>query len=135
MATRGDARWPACHYPTVIVASAATLIWAPPSCSLIGWLTFVLPALHRKSLSWNTLRARKRAEARDASSLGVRGQENGLVRKPKDGSSAPPPLASPVPGPKAKVSMSGRRCALVMWTTVCGPAPPAPSPARLSFSC
>ncbi|XP_041858726.1 kalirin isoform X2 [Melanotaenia boesemani] len=55
----------------------------------------------KKSLSWNTLRARKRAEARDFS-LGVRGQENGLLRKPKDANPAPPPLASPAPGPKAK---------------------------------
>ncbi|XP_074551145.1 kalirin isoform X1 [Halichoeres trimaculatus] len=43
----------------------------------------------KKSLSWNTLRARKRAEARDFSSLGVRGQENGLLRKPKE--TTPPP--------------------------------------------
>nr|XP_057937175.1 kalirin isoform X3 [Doryrhamphus excisus] len=39
----------------------------------------------KKSLSWNTLRARKRAEAKEASTLGVRGQENGLLlRKAKE---------------------------------------------------
>ncbi|XP_042350513.1 kalirin-like [Plectropomus leopardus] len=42
----------------------------------------------KKSLSWNTLRARKRAEAKDGSLVGVRGQENGLLRKPKDSSSS-----------------------------------------------
>ncbi|XP_078796302.1 kalirin isoform X1 [Oryzias latipes] len=49
----------------------------------------------KKSLSWNTLRARKRAEARDASSLAFRGQENGLFRKPKDAAGTSPPLATP----------------------------------------
>ncbi|XP_031163390.1 kalirin isoform X1 [Sander lucioperca] len=56
----------------------------------------------KKSLSWNTLRARKRAEAKDSfSSAGVRGQENGLLRKPKE-SPAPPPLASPATRAKGK---------------------------------
>ncbi|XP_054471827.1 kalirin [Anoplopoma fimbria] len=55
----------------------------------------------KKSLSWNTLRARKRAEAKDASSFGVRGPENGLLRKPKE-STPPPPLASPAARPKGK---------------------------------
>ncbi|KAF6723388.1 Kalirin [Oryzias melastigma] len=49
----------------------------------------------KKSLSWNTLRARKRAEARDASSLAFRGQENGLFRKPKDAAGTSPPHATP----------------------------------------
>ncbi|KAF1382923.1 hypothetical protein PFLUV_G00148860 [Perca fluviatilis] len=56
----------------------------------------------KKSLSWNTLRARKRAEAKDSfCSAGVRGQENGLLRKPKE-SPAPPPLASPATRAKGK---------------------------------
>ncbi|XP_029691129.1 kalirin isoform X2 [Takifugu rubripes] len=46
----------------------------------------------KKSLSWNTLRARKRAEGKDGSSLALRGQENGLLRKPKE-TTPPPPLA------------------------------------------
>ncbi|KAM7380158.1 hypothetical protein PAMP_003471 [Pampus punctatissimus] len=54
-----------------------------------------------KSLSWNTLRARKRAEAKEFSVVGVRGQENGLFRKPKE-STAPPPLPSPAPRVKGK---------------------------------
>ncbi|XP_024142533.1 kalirin isoform X2 [Oryzias melastigma] len=49
----------------------------------------------KKSLSWNTLRARKRAETRDASSLAFRGQENGLFRKPKDAAGTSPPHATP----------------------------------------
>ncbi|KAK9537252.1 hypothetical protein VZT92_004885 [Zoarces viviparus] len=55
----------------------------------------------KKSLSWNTLRARKRAEAKDAASFGVRGPDNGLLRKPKE-STPPPPLASPATRPKGK---------------------------------
>ncbi|TDH06552.1 hypothetical protein EPR50_G00114560 [Perca flavescens] len=56
----------------------------------------------KKSLSWNTLRARKRAEAKDSfTSAGVRGQENGLLRKPKE-SPGPPPLASPATRAKGK---------------------------------
>ncbi|XP_026150975.1 kalirin isoform X4 [Mastacembelus armatus] len=55
----------------------------------------------KKSLSWNTLRARKRAEAKDISSMGVRGQENGFLRKPKE-TTPPPPLTSPAPGAKGK---------------------------------
>ncbi|XP_051259531.1 kalirin isoform X2 [Dicentrarchus labrax] len=55
----------------------------------------------KKSLSWNTLRARKRAEAKDVSSLGVRGQENGLLRKPKE-TTPPPTLASPATRAKGK---------------------------------
>ncbi|XP_060908991.1 kalirin-like isoform X2 [Labrus mixtus] len=54
----------------------------------------------KKSLSWNTLRARKRAEARDFS-LGVRGQENGLLRKPKE-TTPPPTLSSPATRVKGK---------------------------------
>nr|XP_033469025.1 kalirin isoform X2 [Epinephelus lanceolatus] len=55
----------------------------------------------KKSLSWNTLRARKRAEAKDVTSVGVRGQENGLLRKPKE-TTPPPPLASPATRAKGK---------------------------------
>ncbi|XP_070770972.1 kalirin [Enoplosus armatus] len=55
----------------------------------------------KKSLSWNTLRARKRAEAKDVSSVGVRGQENGLLRKPKE-ITPPPPLASSATRAKGK---------------------------------
>ncbi|KAM3608101.1 uncharacterized protein V6R79_019102 [Siganus canaliculatus] len=55
----------------------------------------------KKSLSWNTLRARKRAEAKDVSSLGVRGQENGLLRKPKE-PTPPAPIASPTARAKGK---------------------------------
>ncbi|XP_067460366.1 kalirin isoform X4 [Thunnus thynnus] len=55
----------------------------------------------KKSMSWNTLRARKRAEAKEVSMVGVRGQENGLLRKPKE-STPPPPLTSPAPGAKGK---------------------------------
>ncbi|XP_075870077.1 kalirin isoform X2 [Nelusetta ayraudi] len=56
----------------------------------------------KKSLSWNTLRARKRAqEAKDSPLMGVRGQENGLVRKPKESTPAGP-LASPAAGAKAR---------------------------------
>ncbi|XP_043986931.1 kalirin isoform X4 [Gambusia affinis] len=56
----------------------------------------------KKSLSWNTLRARKRAESRDSSFLGFRSQENSLLRKPKDGVASPLPLALPSPTHKAK---------------------------------
>ncbi|XP_056145619.1 kalirin [Lampris incognitus] len=42
----------------------------------------------KKSLSWNTLRSRKRAEAKE-SATGVKVQENGFLRKPKE--TAPPP--------------------------------------------
>ncbi|TKS67661.1 Kalirin [Collichthys lucidus] len=55
----------------------------------------------KKSLSWNTLRARKRAEAKDISLAGVRGQENGLLRKPKE-TTPPPTLASPATRAKGK---------------------------------
>ncbi|GLD56652.1 kalirin-like protein, partial [Lates japonicus] len=55
----------------------------------------------KKSLSWNTLRARKRAEAKDVTAVGVRGHENGLLRKPKE-TMPPPPLASPATGAKGK---------------------------------
>ncbi|MEQ2305175.1 hypothetical protein AMECASPLE_034959 [Ameca splendens] len=81
---------------------------------MIGCLIFVIPALHRKSLSWNTLRARKRAETRDGSFLGFRSQENSLLRKPKDGTVTPLPLALPSPSHKAKVSMAGRWFLLLM---------------------
>ncbi|KAL6100434.1 kalrn [Pungitius sinensis] len=79
----------------------ARLGWTPLSLLLIGWLMFLVPVPNRKSLSWNTLRARKRAEAKDVSSLAVRGPENGLLRKPKEGA-GPPPLAPPAPRPKGK---------------------------------
>ncbi|KAK5860780.1 hypothetical protein PBY51_022238 [Eleginops maclovinus] len=55
----------------------------------------------KKSLSWNTLRARKRAEAKDGAFAGVRGQENGLLRKPKE-TTPPPTLASPATRAKGK---------------------------------
>ncbi|KAM9850558.1 kalirin isoform 2-T2 [Aulostomus maculatus] len=55
----------------------------------------------KKSLSWNTLRARKRAEAKEVSVVGVRGQENGLLRKTKE-TTPPAPLTSPVTGAKGK---------------------------------
>ncbi|XP_029348731.1 kalirin [Echeneis naucrates] len=55
----------------------------------------------KKSLSWNTLRARKRAEAKDVTLVGVRGHENGLLRKPKE-TAAPAPLTSPAAGAKGK---------------------------------
>ncbi|KAM4559204.1 kalirin isoform 1-T1 [Odontesthes bonariensis] len=72
------------------------------SCSASSFPAAVADADNiKKSLSWNTLRARKRAESREASSLGVRGQENGLLCKPKD-ACTPPPLASPAPAAKAK---------------------------------
>uniref|UniRef100_A0A3Q0T668 non-specific serine/threonine protein kinase n=1 Tax=Amphilophus citrinellus TaxID=61819 RepID=A0A3Q0T668_AMPCI len=65
------------------------------------------------SLSWNTLRARKRAEDKDASSIGVRGQENGLLRKPKE--ITPIPFASPAPTVKGKVS----KAAEGRWFMIC----------------
>lgn len=108
------------------VASAARTSWTPLSFSLIGWLMFLVPVPYRKSLSWNTLRARKRAEAKDISVVGVRGQENGLLRKPKE-STPPPPLTSPAPGAKGKVSKAGRRRTLVMCVPkplTCLPSPP-----------
>uniref|UniRef100_UPI003AAE5F69 kalirin n=1 Tax=Centroberyx gerrardi TaxID=166262 RepID=UPI003AAE5F69 len=46
----------------------------------------------KKSLSWNTLRSRKRVEAQEVAA-GVRGQENGLLRSP-----APPPAAAGAKG-------------------------------------
>lgn len=63
----------------------------------------VVPVPSRKSLSWNTLRARKRAEAKDGSSLALRGQENGLLRKSKE-TTPPPPLALQSTRAKGKVS-------------------------------
>lgn len=63
----------------------------------------VVPVPYRKSLSWNTLRARKRAEGKDGSSLALRGQENGLLRKPKE-TTPPPPLALQTTRAKGKVS-------------------------------
>ncbi|KAL3969409.1 potassium voltage-gated channel Shal-related subfamily D member 1 [Sarotherodon galilaeus] len=56
----------------------------------------------KKSLSWNTLRARKRAEDKDAFSVGVKGQENGLLRKPKE-ITPPTPFASSDPVVKGKL--------------------------------
>lgn len=69
-------------------------------------MMFVLPTMHRKSLSWNTLRAKKRAESRDGASLGIRGQENGFLRKPKDNATPPLTLSSSGLKQKAKVSMA-----------------------------
>ena len=113
------------------VASAARPTWSPLSFSLIGCLTFLVPVPHRKSLSWNTLRARKRAEAKDVISAGVvRGHENGLLRKPKE-TAAPAPLASPAAGAKGKVSRAGRRRTLVM-SYVCAKTPHLP-PLHLVF--
>ncbi|XP_073329404.1 kalirin isoform X4 [Pagrus major] len=77
----------------------------------------------KKSLSWNTLRARKRAEAKDASL--VRGQENGLLRKPKE-TTPPLPLASPATRAKGKVSKS--RPMAHAGDVMC--VPKNPSPAR-----
>lgn len=89
-----------------VVASAARTVWTPtppPRASLSAQLMLPVPVPYRKSLSWNTLRARKRAEAKEVSTMGVRGQENGLLRKTKE-TTPPPPLASPVTGVKGKVS-------------------------------
>ncbi|KAM4608414.1 LOW QUALITY PROTEIN: kalirin-like [Polymixia lowei] len=59
----------------------------------------------KKSLSWNTLRSRKRAEAKE-NSVGVKGQENGLLlRKPKE-IPPPPSLASPATGAMGKEAHS-----------------------------
>uniref|UniRef100_A0A3Q1JLP4 Rho guanine nucleotide exchange factor 25 n=1 Tax=Anabas testudineus TaxID=64144 RepID=A0A3Q1JLP4_ANATE len=85
-----------------------------------------------KSLSWNTLRARKRAEAKDVSSIGVRGQENGLLHKPKE-TTPPPLLASPAPGakvaPEFLVPLSDVVCAfgetVVLCCKVCGRPKPS----------
>lgn len=85
---------------------------------------FVVPVPYRKSLSWNTLRARKRAEAKDVSAVGLRGQENGLLRKPKE-TTPPPPLDSPATRAKGKVSKAGRRRTLVM-SYVCAETPHLP---------
>lgn len=63
----------------------------------------VVPVPYRKSLSWNTLRARKRAEGKDGSLLALRGQENGLLRKSKE-TTPPPPLALQTTRAKGKVS-------------------------------
>lgn len=104
---------------TTFIPAAATLGWTLLFFSLIGCLIFLVPVPYRKSLSWNTLRARKRAEAKDVSSVGVRGQENGLLRKPKE-STPPAPLASPATRAKGKVSKAGRRRTLVM-SYVCAP--------------
>lgn len=86
---------------------------------------FLVPVPYRKSLSWNTLRARKRAEAKDASLVGVRGQENGLLRKPKE-TTPPLPLASPATRAKGKVSKSRPMAHAGDVICVCG----NPSPAR-----
>lgn len=113
-------------WPDRRVASAARPSWTPPlSFSLIGWLMFLVPVPYRKSLSWNTLRARKRAEAKDASLVGVRGQENGLLRKPKE-TTPPLPLASPATRAKGKVSKSRPMAHAGDVICVCG----NPSPAR-----
>lgn len=85
---------------------------------------FLVPVPYRKSLSWNTLRARKRAEAKDGSFVGVRGQENGLLRKPKE-TTPPPTLASPATRAKGKVSKAGQRRMLVM-SYVCAETPHLP---------
>uniref|UniRef100_A0A8C4E5W7 non-specific serine/threonine protein kinase n=1 Tax=Dicentrarchus labrax TaxID=13489 RepID=A0A8C4E5W7_DICLA len=98
-----------------------------------GWVPgHVLGPLTKKSLSWNTLRARKRAEAKDVSSLGVRGQENGLLRKPKE-TTPPPTLASPATrakvAPEFLVPLSDVVCAfgetVVLCCKVCGRPKPS----------
>uniref|UniRef100_H3DDY1 non-specific serine/threonine protein kinase n=1 Tax=Tetraodon nigroviridis TaxID=99883 RepID=H3DDY1_TETNG len=81
-------------YRPANVDSPAAEGWVPGR--VLGPLTKSIkknsPGIFRKSLSWNTLRARKRAEAKDGSSLALRGQENGLLRKSKE-TTPPPPLA------------------------------------------
>lgn len=99
-------------------------------------MTFVVPVPYRKSLSWNTLRARKRAEAKEAASTaGVRVQENGLLRKAKE-STTPAPLPSPAAAAKGKVSKTGRRRTLMM-SYVCATAnlvpPHLAAPATIGF--
>uniref|UniRef100_A0A7N8YJV2 non-specific serine/threonine protein kinase n=1 Tax=Mastacembelus armatus TaxID=205130 RepID=A0A7N8YJV2_9TELE len=98
-----------------------------------GWVPgHVLGPPTKKSLSWNTLRARKRAEAKDISSMGVRGQENGFLRKPKE-TTPPPPLTSPAPGakvaPEFLVPLSDVVCAfgetVVLCCKVCGRPKPS----------
>lgn len=100
------------------VASAARLNWTPLNFSVIGQLMFLVTVPYRKSLSWNTLRARKRADAKDGSFLGVRGQENGLLHKPKE-TTPLPSLASPATRAKGKVSR-----AHVGDVIMCEPKPP-----------
>lgn len=119
-------------YPDGHVATAARTSWTPLSFSLIGWLMFLVPVPYRKSLSWNTLRARKRAEAKEVSVVGVRGQENGLLRKPKESTPAPP-LTSPAPGAKGKVSKAGRWRTLVMCVPKPLTCPPSPHVVFLFF--
>uniref|UniRef100_A0A671Z378 non-specific serine/threonine protein kinase n=1 Tax=Sparus aurata TaxID=8175 RepID=A0A671Z378_SPAAU len=98
-----------------------------------GWVPGnILGPLTKKSLSWNTLRARKRAEAKDASLVGVRGQENGLLRKPKE-TTPPLPLASPATrakvAPEFLVPLSDVVCAfgetVVLCCKVCGRPKPS----------
>lgn len=100
------------------VASAARLNWTPLNFSVIGQLMFLVTVPYRKSLSWNTLRARKRADTKDGSFLGVRGQENGLLHKPKE-TTPLPSLASPATRAKGKVSR-----AHVGDVIMCEPKPP-----------
>ncbi|XP_077472527.1 kalirin isoform X3 [Stigmatopora argus] len=54
----------------------------------------------KKSLSWNTLRTRKRAEAKEVSPLVVRGQENSLLFKTNE--TMPPALLAAFPVARAK---------------------------------
>ncbi|KAK7913704.1 hypothetical protein WMY93_013915 [Mugilogobius chulae] len=69
----------------------------------------------KKSLSWNTLRARKRAEAKDVAPLGVRGQENDLVRKPKE---TMPPSSKGSPAAKPREKMSTLQMTLTVRMTL-----------------
>uniref|UniRef100_A0A4W6G2E8 non-specific serine/threonine protein kinase n=1 Tax=Lates calcarifer TaxID=8187 RepID=A0A4W6G2E8_LATCA len=100
-----------------------------------GWVPgHILGPATKKSLSWNTLRARKRAEAKDVTALGVRGHENGLLRKPKE-TMPPPPLASPFAcflcavAPEFLVPLSDVVCAfgetVVLCCKVCGRPKPS----------
>lgn len=116
MATEGSETWPPCCLCSQTKLDTAEL--------LSDWLldVFPVPVPYRKSLSWNTLRARKRAEAKDVSSVGVRGHENGLLRKPKE-TTPPPTLASPATRAKGKVSKAGRRRTLVMSCVYRNPSP------------
>uniref|UniRef100_A0A8C9XG71 non-specific serine/threonine protein kinase n=1 Tax=Sander lucioperca TaxID=283035 RepID=A0A8C9XG71_SANLU len=102
-----------------------------------GWVPgHIVVPLTKKSLSWNTLRARKRAEAKDSfSSAGVRGQENGLLRKPKESPAPPPSWKNTVMcflravAPEFLVPLSDVVCAfgetVVLCCKVCGRPKPS----------
>uniref|UniRef100_M3ZSB7 non-specific serine/threonine protein kinase n=1 Tax=Xiphophorus maculatus TaxID=8083 RepID=M3ZSB7_XIPMA len=102
-------------------------VLGPPTKSIKdSFSTSSFPA----SLSWNTLRARKRAESRDSSFLGFRSQDNSLLRKPKDGVVSPLPLETAVMclvsavAPEFLVPLSDVVCAfgetVVLCCKVCG---------------